>query len=111
MGILLKAFEEIFDLLVNEHIIGNFLLKYCQLLLCWQISIQQEEHCFHIRAIGSKLVNGIPSVQKLSFFSVDECDLRDAACGRCESRIVCVKISLLEKISATHTFVPQNWFV
>jgi hypothetical protein len=58
------------------------------LLLCRQFTVKEQIACFHEGAVLGELVDGVTAIKQHTSFAIDEGDLRLAARGRGEARIV-----------------------
>ena len=75
-------------LLMHHRMVCDQFLKFFILFFCWKLSVEQEMARFDKAPLLGELLDRIAAIKQHALVAVDEGDLRLAARGRGEARIV-----------------------
>ena len=62
MCVTLEALVKVFNLLMDQHLLDNFLFEHLELVLVRQVSIEEQKASLDEGAVLSQLVNGVAAV-------------------------------------------------
>lgn len=88
MGWGFESFVEINDELIDHHFPHNNSLKLGELGSRGKAAIEEQIAGLHIVGVIGQILYPIPSVHELSLFAIDVGDVRDAAGGAHETRVI-----------------------
>src|ERR1044071_2739817 len=79
MSVVVKPVDDLFDVLVDERVIGDVFGPAFELSRRWELAIQQQVSDFEISALLRQLVYRITAILEYSLVAIDE---RDATLAR-----------------------------